>query len=216
MSSGYIAKAKSVEWTTPKKLFEFCVRHFGEFELDLAATKENALAPRFFDEHQDALTQEWSGLCWCNPPYGRGIAKWVDKAIDETSRGKTTEIVMLLPARTGVKWFYKLFVNKAARIYFIKGRLHYGDGTTAAGFDSMIVWFLPFRKRPNMFLRKFEAIYRDEGGDWCITDASPVNRRRGMELKPNCRTESLDAFIEKYRERREARSKRKEFRDEDD
>ena len=81
--------------------------------------------------------QSWSGYrVYCNPPYGREIGKWVEKAYNENKNG--TFIVMLLPARTDTKWFHN-FIYKQHKIEFIKGRLKFNDGKNSAPFPSMIV-----------------------------------------------------------------------------
>jgi hypothetical protein len=48
--------------------------------VDAAATAENALLPRYWDQAQDALQQDWSQeRVWCNAPYSRP-ARFVAKA----------------------------------------------------------------------------------------------------------------------------------------
>jgi site-specific DNA-methyltransferase (adenine-specific) len=76
---------------------------------------------------------------FCNPPYGREISKWVEKAYNENKKG--TFIVMLLPARTDTKWFHN-YIYKKHKIEFIKGRLKFNDGKQSAPFPSMLVIML--------------------------------------------------------------------------
>lgn len=80
MNKGMYSSATD-EWETPKELFNKldAVYHF---ELDVCATKANAKCARYFTREQDALEQEWKGICWMNPPYGRQIGKWVKKAYE--------------------------------------------------------------------------------------------------------------------------------------
>ena len=73
---------------------------------------------------------------FCNPPYGRGISAWVEKACKE----KDCTVVMLLPAKTDTKWFHD-YIYQKAEIRFIRGRLHYNDAKDTAPFPSMIVVF---------------------------------------------------------------------------
>lgn len=75
---------------------------------------------------------------WCNPPYGREIGKWVEKAYDESLKGAM--VVMLLPARTDTRWFHDYIYNKA-EIRFVRGRLKFGDSKNSAPFPSMVVIF---------------------------------------------------------------------------
>jgi site-specific DNA-methyltransferase (adenine-specific) len=76
---------------------------------------------------------------FCNPPYGRTIGAWVEKAYNEAQKDNTL-IVMLLPARTDTKWFHNYIYHKA-EIRFIKGRLKFGGCKNAAPFPSMVVIF---------------------------------------------------------------------------
>jgi hypothetical protein len=81
-----------------------------------------------------------------NPPYGRGIGKWVARARSQSDRHGMV-VVCLLPARTDTKWFADHCVHGEVR--FIKGRLKFGRvnkagekvTTDAAPFPSMVVIF---------------------------------------------------------------------------
>lgn len=126
--------SKTDLWSTPQDFFDKLNREFG-FDVDVCALPSNAKCKKFFSPSDDGLSQEWKGVCWCNPPYGREIGKWVKKAYESKA---TT--VMLLPARTDTKWFHDYIYGKA-EIRFIKGRLKFGDSKNAAPFPSMIVVF---------------------------------------------------------------------------
>lgn len=72
--------SKTPEWATPQSLFDELDREF-HFTLDPAATKENAKCKKFYTSKENGLDQTWSGECvFLNPPYGRVIGKWVEKA----------------------------------------------------------------------------------------------------------------------------------------
>lgn len=106
---------------TPIDLFE----SLGVFDLDVAASEENALCTRYFDEEMDGLKQDWKGSrVWCNPPYS-DCKSWIDKAIYECQILKNCEeVVMLLPARTSVKWFKTLW-DSSVLLRFVHGRLNF-------------------------------------------------------------------------------------------
>jgi len=74
------------EWETPQDLFDRqdAVYHF---DLDVCATPENAKCARYYTEEQDGLKQTWTGRCWMNPPYGRTISQWVQKAYESVRGG---------------------------------------------------------------------------------------------------------------------------------
>ena len=74
------------EWATPQHLFDALDREF-HFELDVCADESNHKCPRYFDRAADGLSQEWKGVCWMNPPYGRQIGAWVEKAANAARGG---------------------------------------------------------------------------------------------------------------------------------
>lgn len=74
------------EWPTPQDFFNRLNEEF-QFELDVCATPENAKCERFFTKHENGLLQEWKGVCWMNPPYGREIRQWVQKAYESALGG---------------------------------------------------------------------------------------------------------------------------------
>lgn len=125
-------------WETPKAFFAALDAEF-HFDMDVCAVKENAKCRKFISPAQDGLKEPWSGVCWCNPPYGREIGKWVKKAHD-TAQAGTADVVMLLPARTDTRWFHE-YIYGNAEIRFVKGRLKFGDSKAGAPFPSMVVIF---------------------------------------------------------------------------
>lgn len=129
--------SKTVEWETPQDFFDSLNTKY-HFDLDVCATPENAKCRRYYTQEQDGLKQPWCGVCWCNPPYGRGIGKWVEKASYEATVGNT--VVMLLPARTDTKWFHQ-YIYKKAEISFLAGRLKFGAAKNNAPFPCMVVVF---------------------------------------------------------------------------
>ena len=74
-----------------------------------------------------------------NPPYGRDIKKWIKKAYEQ-SRHPNTTVVCLLPSRTDTKYWHD-YCMKAQKIYFVKGRLKFGEAVNSAPFPSAIVVF---------------------------------------------------------------------------
>lgn len=76
-------------------------------DLDVAASAENAKAPRFYDIERDGLTQPWDAdVVWCNPPYSN-LGSWMMKALLERPRYRRA--ILLLPAnRTEQVWWQDL------------------------------------------------------------------------------------------------------------
>ncbi len=121
---------------TPQPLFDALNAKYG-FTLDVCATPENAKCPRYFTKEQDGLAQVWTGVVWMNPPYGRGISAWVEKAYRSAQRGAT--VVCLLPARTDTAWWHD-YVTKGD-VEFLRGRLKFGGAKHNAPFPSAVVVF---------------------------------------------------------------------------
>lgn len=133
--------SKTDMWATPQDFFDQLNTEFS-FDIDVCASPENAKCNTYFTKEQDGLSQSWGNtICWCNPPYGREIGKWVQKA-NISSKNEGSTVVMLLPARTDTKWFHEYIYNQA-EIRFIKGRLKFGGAVNSAPFPSMVVVFRP-------------------------------------------------------------------------
>lgn len=137
MNTVVMFSSKTDEWETPQDLFDRLNDKY-HFTLDVCATPENAKCPQYFTKQQDGLKQEWIGICWMNPPYGRQIGEWVKKAY-ESSRGGGVIVVCLLPARTDTRWFHNYCTK--GEITFLRGRLKFGQQKNSAPFPSMIVVF---------------------------------------------------------------------------
>lgn len=132
--------SKTCEWSTPQELFDVLDAEFC-FELDVCATSENAKCKRYYTIVEDGLSKPWDAdACWCNPPYGRAISRWVQKAA-QTADNDGNTVVMLLPARTDTRWFHKYIYNRGVEVRFLKGRIKFGNATNSAPFPSMIVVF---------------------------------------------------------------------------
>ena len=119
-------------WETPQDFFDELNEEF-HFDLDVCALPQNAKCKRYFTPDQDGLKQEWEGVCWCNPPYGRDIGKWMKKAYESNAT-----VVCLVHARTDTRWFHEWVLGKA-EIRFVKGRLKFGGSKNSAPFPSMVV-----------------------------------------------------------------------------
>lgn len=126
--------SKTDLWATPQDFFDMLNSEF-HFQTDVCALPENAKCRTFYTPEQDGLAQTWEGVCWCNPPYGRQIGKWVQKASESNAT-----VVMLIPARTDTAWFHDYIYGKA-EVRFVRGRLKFGEAKNAAPFPSMVVIF---------------------------------------------------------------------------
>ena len=131
----------TVIWATPQEFFDKYNAKFS-FTTDVCALPENAKCQHFYTPEQDGLAQEWRGACWMNPPYGREIGKWVEKAAKEANDNGAT-VVCLLPARTDTRWWHDNVIQNAASIEFLRRRIKFGNAKSAAPFPSAVVIFKP-------------------------------------------------------------------------
>lgn len=113
----WYGRGRKQNWTTPRSLFDSLHAEYG-FTLDGASEPGNGLLPR-------ASTAErplpWDGeRVFCNPPWSN-IAPFVEQA-------DAAEIaVLLVPARTNVRWFHRA-LELGARCRFFLGRPSFGSG----------------------------------------------------------------------------------------
>lgn len=128
------------DWEPPDQYFEELNEEF-HFDIDVAASHENAKLPRYFTKENNALTQRWEGNVFCNPPYGRDLRKWVEKAHKEYLRDPNRVIVFLIPSRTDTSYWHDFIFDKAT-VRFLRGRLKFeveGEPKDAAPFPSALV-----------------------------------------------------------------------------
>ena len=129
--------SKSVEYETPNALFQALHAEFG-FTIDVAASTANYKCPIYWTKEDDALSKDWTGTCWCNPPYGRDLPKWIKKARQAALNGQATT-VMLIPARTNTAWWHDECMKGEVR--FIRGRPKFNNGKHGLPFPLALVIF---------------------------------------------------------------------------
>lgn len=131
--------SKTDQWATPDDFFKELDQEF-HFNLDPCADEQNHKCEKYFTKEDNGLSKDWGGYrVFCNPPYGRAIRDWVEKAYREGTKDNTI-VVMLIPARTDTRYFHD-FIQHRSEIRFVKGRLKFGNSKQAAPFPSMVVIF---------------------------------------------------------------------------
>lgn len=126
---------------TPQAFFNAVEERYGPFDLDVCATLANAKCKEFYTPDQDGLRQAWRGRVWCNPPYGREIGRWVERAVIATQGILSAQLaVMLLPSRTDTAWWHD-WVQPNAEVEFLRGRLRFGGAKNSAPFPSCLAVF---------------------------------------------------------------------------
>lgn len=128
--------SKTDLWSTPQDFFDKYNALYA-FQTDVCALPENTKCANYYTPEIDGLKQNWSGVCWMNPPYGRTIGLWVKKAYESAQNGAT--VVCLVPARTDTKWWHEYAMR--GDIEFIRGRLKFGGSKNSAPFPSAVIVF---------------------------------------------------------------------------
>lgn len=138
-SLGVHFSSETNEWGTPQKFYEKLNDEF-HFTLDPCSTHENHKCNKYYTQEDDGLSQDWSNeVVFMNPPYGREIKHWIQKAYEESLKG--VMVVCLIPARTDTTYWHSYIFGKASEVRFVKGRLKFGDGKNSAPFPSAVIVF---------------------------------------------------------------------------
>ena len=114
-------------WSTPSELVAWMESEYGDYDIDAAASKENAVCEKFYSKETNCLKSWWGSNkhIWLNPPYSN-ITPFVKKAIEQMEHNN--QIDMLLPCDTSTGWFYEA-QQRAAEIIWITGEVYQEDGT---------------------------------------------------------------------------------------
>jgi len=122
--AAYEAAGESDEWYTPRYIFDALGV---TFDLDVACPLNG---PRHVTTlawlSADALSKEWRGLVWMNPPFGHQSTKraWLKKFFDHGNG------IALVPDRTSAPWFQE-YGPRADAILWVSPKIKFErpDGT---------------------------------------------------------------------------------------
>jgi len=148
----------------------------GEISLDPCANEAmNIPSIRQYNKEDNglAILNSWGGLndswkctVYCNPPYGRQIRKWTQKATEQFLAHTNMSIILLVPARVDTLWFQELIVATSPlnRVCFWKGRLrfstpNYTGKVSGAPFPSAIILL----SHNTEHFKKFEQVFGNYG-----------------------------------------------------
>lgn len=134
---------KYTEWETPQDFFDTLDAEF-YFTLDVCASETNHKCKCWFSKEMDGLAVPWRySTAWMNPPYGRNIGKWVQKAYEYAKHDG--RVVCLLPGNSSEQAWWHDYVMKAYEIRYVRKRLYFGkDGVfTRSNHPSIVVVFRP-------------------------------------------------------------------------
>lgn len=149
------------EWYTPPEYIALARSVMGGIDLDPASSEhanEAVQAERFYSKEDDALTLDWHGRVWLNPPYAQPlIAHFADKMAEQVRAGNVTEAIMLTHNYTDTTWFQKL-ATVASAMCFTRGRVKFysPDGEIAAPTQGQAFFY--FAKDATRFFEHFRDV----------------------------------------------------------
>lgn len=133
-------KSKSTEYETPDDIFKPLQKEFNII-LDVCATGKNKKCNKYYDIDIAAFKQDWYkiGNAWMNPPFGKNLKKWVEKAYKESQKGIV--VVCLLPVRSNTNWWHEYCMK--GEIRFLRGEIKFNNMKRGLWLPFAIVIFKP-------------------------------------------------------------------------
>jgi hypothetical protein len=152
----------TVDWYTPPVIVEALGGKEG-FDLDPCTPEEPSRLPaptarRMITPSQDGLATAWwpRAFVWLNPPYGKGMDKWMAKLANHPGGG-----VALVPAHMDPGWMHEFVLNhpNTTAILITHGRLKFmrPDGSTGTAAPTGSV-FVAYGQRAARNLKRAQAI----------------------------------------------------------
>lgn len=143
----------SPEWTTPTRILDPLERVYGLMDLDPCSEAPSFLASEIYNVSarihyhlkggegtsqppKNGLQEPWFGKVFMNPPYGRTIKVWIQRAVDAYRNGDIEYCIALVPARTDTTWWG---ICKQFPVCFIEKRLKFGGADNSAPFPSALI-----------------------------------------------------------------------------
>jgi phage N-6-adenine-methyltransferase len=123
---GTVTSSETVEWYTPAPYVEAAREVLGDIDLDPAScaqANETVRARTYYDAATDGLAQEWTGVCWMNPPYGRDCPQFIAKMAAAYDAGQVKAAIVLLSAYSlDTAWFQPMWRHL---LCFVNGRISF-------------------------------------------------------------------------------------------
>lgn len=141
MHSKYVTKMDSLsqDHGTPDEIFKPLHTEFN-FQIDLCASKENALLPRYYTKEDNVFTKDIKETGYANIEFVR--AKKFAKYFYEQSLKNDSTIVMLCTVKSNTNW-WRDYVMKAKECRFVNGKVYFKGEKNTQGlrFPCAIVIF---------------------------------------------------------------------------
>jgi phage N-6-adenine-methyltransferase len=148
-------------WNTPKSFVEDVLVFFeGEVDLDPCSNDENnpnVPAKRVFTEITNGLQHDWiADSVFMNHPYSDS-KNWIPYAVNQYEKGNSKEMILLIKLDVSTVWW------KSVSDYpwiAINRRLKFGEGKSAAPFQSAIIYLGNRLNRFQTIFGKYGSLYK--------------------------------------------------------
>ena len=107
------------DYMTPKEIYLPLLELFNKekFDIDVCCNQTNIPANIYYTINENGLLQNWSGLCFCNPPW-KQTPKWLKKGFEELD--ENTHICYVIPSnRYETDYMQKLLINNPNALWLI-------------------------------------------------------------------------------------------------
>lgn len=106
-----LTSSASDEWYTPPEYITLAREVMGGIDLDPASSETAQAwiqAETCYTIKDNGLEKPWRGRLWLNPPYGAGVQRWTQKAVEEHDSGTVTAAIILVRPAAGAAWYQAL------------------------------------------------------------------------------------------------------------
>lgn len=106
-----LASSASDEHYTPSGYIELARSVMGSIDIDPASSEiaqRWVKAEIFYTIKDNGLDKTWNGNLWLNPPYGKHISLWTEKAVSEFDQGNIQQAVLLVRPAPASSWYMDL------------------------------------------------------------------------------------------------------------
>ena len=191
------------EIETPDNLLKAIRDEFGEF-FDPCPFVGRGKVPDF-----DGTTVEWGKVNYVNPPYNN-VEPWCVKAIDEGRKGKTS--VMLVPVRTGTRYWQNYVYPFADQLRFLSGKIIFKGYKKPSPHHLVIVVYRPnyriTQSPPPMQTPDYGDVFdpqkmiSDRGAQWRYPELSVICSAQHKAVAGQHSDPDIVAYRNKWMKRR--------------
>jgi hypothetical protein len=134
----------------------------------------NIPADLHYTEEEDGLVQTWpkKGDIWVNPPF-KQAKDWAKKCCDHYRTNPECAIWLLLPVRSGTKYYQELIYNASSFTFFFQGKLTFGKNGVFKDPARFGIQLTCFVKDPLKYARRF-------GNEFPLKGAVMINPNSGL------------------------------------